>query len=453
MDPRFAPARKLQEKAKNPKADSRSGRAAVRDLSRLGSAIAAGDRKCRARARDRRRRSAPPGHGAGSTSGRISVPFPGGEPAGMDASASRGSRRALPRLAVPRRSASRPGGERGDREAGLPFGPGSSDADFPGLSQDVPRVDPGLAAAGDLSPHGGDRTTPQERGRGAELAGDKQQAIEIWSRIFLIDINNAEAVTRIEDARREMAEESRRVAAALEKGQESFARGDLAVGPQRVRFRSLCRGRTSCDAPPASHPWQRHRLRPPFPRTTFPPSPRRVTSSRRKWISPARPAAVARGRPSRARRATARRTPRSPLRSVRGFGLLGFRRASRSSRGRGSSSSRRRCSSSSAPRGSGRLRRAASPGRRSSTRPQLFQEGKIDGDDGRAAADPARTARTTTAPRSSSHRWTDRRSPRRRTGRGERAGRSAGDAAAGGSGGPPGGRRKSARAKSGTSTR
>ncbi len=68
------------------------------------------------------------------------------------------------------------------------------------------------------------------QGDEARAAGDKQQAIEIWSRIFLIDIDNAEAVTRIEDARREMSEEGRRIA-ALEEGREKDARGGLAARP------------------------------------------------------------------------------------------------------------------------------------------------------------------------------------------------------------------------------
>ncbi len=56
--------------------------------------------------------------------------------------------------------------------------------------------------------------------------GDRQQAIEIWSRVFLIDINNSEAVTRIEKTRQEMAEETRMVAECLKKGRESFEAGD-----------------------------------------------------------------------------------------------------------------------------------------------------------------------------------------------------------------------------------
>jgi tetratricopeptide (TPR) repeat protein len=65
------------------------------------------------------------------------------------------------------------------------------------------------------------------KGDEASRAGNRQQAIEIWSRIFLIDINNSEAVGRIEKARQEMAEGNRRVAENLKQGRESFEAGDL----------------------------------------------------------------------------------------------------------------------------------------------------------------------------------------------------------------------------------
>src|SRR5207244_1237583 len=56
--------------------------------------------------------------------------------------------------------------------------------------------------------------------------GERQQAIEIWSRVFLIDLNNAEAVTRIERTRQEMAEQRALVADLLKKGRESFEAGN-----------------------------------------------------------------------------------------------------------------------------------------------------------------------------------------------------------------------------------
>jgi tetratricopeptide (TPR) repeat protein len=57
--------------------------------------------------------------------------------------------------------------------------------------------------------------------------GNRQQAIEIWSRIFLIDINNSDAVGRIEKAREEMTEGNRRIAEELKRGREQFEAGDF----------------------------------------------------------------------------------------------------------------------------------------------------------------------------------------------------------------------------------
>ncbi len=67
------------------------------------------------------------------------------------------------------------------------------------------------------------------RGDEAARAGSRQQAIEIWSRIFLIDINNSEAVGRIEKVRQEMAEGNKRVAESLRQGREKFEAGDFTA--------------------------------------------------------------------------------------------------------------------------------------------------------------------------------------------------------------------------------
>jgi tetratricopeptide (TPR) repeat protein len=67
------------------------------------------------------------------------------------------------------------------------------------------------------------------RGDEAARGGNRQQAIEVWSRIFLIDINNSEAVGRIEKARQEMAEGNRRVAESLKLGREKFEAGDFTA--------------------------------------------------------------------------------------------------------------------------------------------------------------------------------------------------------------------------------
>ncbi len=67
------------------------------------------------------------------------------------------------------------------------------------------------------------------RGDEAARTGSRQQAIEIWSRIFLIDINNSEAVGRIEKVRQEMAEGNKRVAESLRQGREKFEAGDFTA--------------------------------------------------------------------------------------------------------------------------------------------------------------------------------------------------------------------------------
>lgn len=67
------------------------------------------------------------------------------------------------------------------------------------------------------------------QGDDAAARGEHEAAIEIWSRIFLIDINSVEAVTRIEKARRDMAEGNKRITQILETGRKSFEAGDLAA--------------------------------------------------------------------------------------------------------------------------------------------------------------------------------------------------------------------------------
>jgi tetratricopeptide (TPR) repeat protein len=68
-----------------------------------------------------------------------------------------------------------------------------------------------------------------QRGDEAARSGNRQQAIEIWSRIFLIDINNSDAVGRIEKARQEMSEGNKRVAEGLKRGREAFEAGDFST--------------------------------------------------------------------------------------------------------------------------------------------------------------------------------------------------------------------------------
>lgn len=216
MDPRFAPARKLQEKARNPKADV--------DLAELqasipGPATAPSPPRSGMPAAAPLSMDAPPAFSPDAGSGRATDPARFGlEDLSLDSLSLDGP---LPDLA-------RRGGQ---GESGLPFEPESRNDAFGGLARESLSVD--LPAAEAVPPEE-EIASLLKRGDDARAAGDQQQAIEIWSRIFLIDINNMDAVARIESARSEMSEESRRVAASLEKGQESYARGDLAAA--RTQF-------------------------------------------------------------------------------------------------------------------------------------------------------------------------------------------------------------------------
>jgi tetratricopeptide (TPR) repeat protein len=217
MDPRFAPARRLQEKARNPRAEV--------DLAELQAVIATA-----APSRSAEAAKAP----SPRETGPVELPEPSFFPA--DAYTGGGSLDnvgvgglddlSLDSLSLdgpmPDLAPGRQGGE-----PGLPFEPGRRGDAFASAFPGALSMDPGLSA--------GHSVTSEEeiaallkQGDEARAAGDRQQAIEIWSRIFLIDINNIDAVARIDSTRKEMAEESQRVASSLEKGQESYARGDLA---------------------------------------------------------------------------------------------------------------------------------------------------------------------------------------------------------------------------------
>lgn len=209
MDPRFAPARQLQEKARNPKAEI--------DVEELR-AIAFAEPAAPAAAQ-------PPGE-------RITrdVPLiPSSDPGAL-------ADLSLDSLSldgpVSDFSAPAPAGE-----FGLPFEPGRpAGAPPPGIIQGPVADDPALS----FQPP---PTVEEEiaillkQGDEVRARGDRQQAIEIWSRVFLSDIDNEEAASRIEAVRQEMAGESEQIASALARGEESFAQGDLAGA--RTQFDSI----------------------------------------------------------------------------------------------------------------------------------------------------------------------------------------------------------------------
>ncbi len=112
---------------------------------------------------------------------------------------------------------------------------GAPSFDLGGSFEDAAEPAPGPGP--ELKPISETEESPSEReiasllkqGDEAAKRGDRQQAIEIWSRIFLIDINNSDAVIRIENARQDMAEGNRKIADCLKSGREAFEAGDLSV--------------------------------------------------------------------------------------------------------------------------------------------------------------------------------------------------------------------------------
>jgi tetratricopeptide (TPR) repeat protein len=99
----------------------------------------------------------------------------------------------------------------------------TSAADEPSYEPSSPSAEPSVPSADD------EIATLLQQGDDAARMGNRQQAIEIWSRIFLIDINNSDAVGRIEKARQEMAEGNRRIAESLKQGREKFEAGDFTA--------------------------------------------------------------------------------------------------------------------------------------------------------------------------------------------------------------------------------
>jgi tetratricopeptide (TPR) repeat protein len=90
---------------------------------------------------------------------------------------------------------------------------------------------PSTASLDEEEARNNDREISALMRQGDELArrGDRQQAIEVWSRIFLIDINNSEAVSRIEATRQGMAEGNRVISDGLKAGREKYEAGDHAA--------------------------------------------------------------------------------------------------------------------------------------------------------------------------------------------------------------------------------
>jgi tetratricopeptide (TPR) repeat protein len=211
MDPRFVPARRLQEKARNPKSDV--------DVEELESVIAppvaapatppaAADPAAAPRATRSGSRDTNP------------VGLPEMAPlSDAETAATGGNLEGLEDLSLDSLSLDAPLGDRAtDSGAGNALQADEPEPEFDSLAQS-PFAESGFAPL---------QISPQEeiasllkKGDEAHAAGDPQQAIEIWSRIFLLDINNYGAVERIERVRGEMAEESRHAATPADGPRES----------------------------------------------------------------------------------------------------------------------------------------------------------------------------------------------------------------------------------------
>jgi tetratricopeptide (TPR) repeat protein len=103
---------------------------------------------------------------------------------------------------------------------------------FGGFSFDAPSTP--AAGSFDFTPAapqtGGDDQRKIEQyladGDRAAHSGNYQQAIDLWSRIFLIDVTNDEASSRIENAKTKRRENEAKVEALLSAGEKAFNTGD-----------------------------------------------------------------------------------------------------------------------------------------------------------------------------------------------------------------------------------
>ena len=117
-----------------------------------------------------------------------------------------------------------------------PFGSG-------GFSFDTPAATGGFDFAPTPStPSGDDQRKIQQYladGDRAANAGDYQQAIDLWSRIFLIDVTNDEASQRIESAKIKRREIEGKVETIVAAGEQAFNSGDKETA--RAKFNEALR--------------------------------------------------------------------------------------------------------------------------------------------------------------------------------------------------------------------
>ncbi len=112
------------------------------------------------------------------------------------------------------------------------------DVGLPSHSGEAPSAEPEAPAASAPSApaetQGDDRIVQLlDEGQRAADEGNLQEAIDAWSRIFLIDVDHEEAARRIEEARRRKAERERRVEEVFHEGLAAAEAGDGTVARER----------------------------------------------------------------------------------------------------------------------------------------------------------------------------------------------------------------------------
>lgn len=126
-------------------------------------------------------------------------------------------------------------------------------------ASDIPAVDPGLVQPGEdifaaspaaAPPQAGPSSLDAsegigssmdsrvqellDEGQGAFARRDYQGAIDIWSRIFLINIDHPEATRRIEEARRRKEETERHAEELYHEASDAWSRGDLTEAEEKA---------------------------------------------------------------------------------------------------------------------------------------------------------------------------------------------------------------------------
>ncbi len=108
---------------------------------------------------------------------------------------------------------------------------------FDQLPELEPIEEPAAPAASASGPSDPDPRIAEllDEGQAAYERQEFQDAIDAWSRIFLIDIDHQEAAQRIDRARGQKAEEERQVESAFHDGQAALEGGDLAAAEAAFR--------------------------------------------------------------------------------------------------------------------------------------------------------------------------------------------------------------------------